>query len=349
MTRPEIGISFMPTHNPNKLRQNAIEAGKHPFGRIAVYDDMGFPPPMIQLAEFARYTETARIGAEGIPVAKLNPDEVVGDTTFLEQLRPGNVFLGLVPGAWMEAVGLNQANIAQMREAVEVVDYLFRKDTQGYSGQKFNIQPGFQVSYPTPNNIPLVIGAYGPKMLALAGELKTVKAVKLGGTANPEMVQVAKERMAIGAQRVNRDLSDMGIVLGTITIVDRDGKKALEYAKRLAVPYIDVVGELDPIVMEDVHLRKAVQQIKEAKRDGNIDQAVKAISDELAHLFIVAGTPDQVTEQVVGIIRAGGSFEFGMPHAIEGDKSVEAEVEGIRLLGKEVLPAIQAEIKRMGS
>lgn len=55
-------------------------------------------------------------------------------------------------------------------------------------------------------------------------------------------------------------------------------------------------------------------------------------------MFVFAGTPEDIIEQALAAYRAGVSrIEFGSPHGLD-------TLQGIELLGKEVLPVLQKEI-----
>ena len=76
---------------------------------------------------------------------------------------------------------------------------------------------------------------WSPRLTAFAAE--QADELKLGGSANPAMVRLARERL--GA-------ADVGIVAGAVTVVDRDGARAREHARRRVAMYLDVVAGLDP-------------------------------------------------------------------------------------------------------
>ena len=59
----------------------------------------------------------------------------------------------------------------------------------GFAGELFTLAPGHGLAYePARRRVPLMIGTWGPRTAALAGEV--ADEVKIGGCANPEMVPV---------------------------------------------------------------------------------------------------------------------------------------------------------------
>ncbi|MCE7010936.1 hypothetical protein LWC34_50260 [Kibdelosporangium philippinense] len=69
-------------------------------------------------------------------------------------------------------------------------------------------------------DVPLMIGTWGARTAALAGRI--ADEVKIGGTANPRVVGVMRDR--IGSP-------DVRIVVGAVTVVDSDGVKARALAR----------------------------------------------------------------------------------------------------------------------
>lgn len=339
--KKELSISFRAESDKKLLQQTAEAAGRYGFDVISVYDDLGDPSPMAPLMTFAKKSKTSRIGPACIAVPKYTTLEpVVRDIAELNAVSNGRAYLGLTAGAWMEKFGLRTASVEQLREAVESSRYLLEKRTEGFNGKYYKVQPGFTVNYPTPETrVPLLIGAWGEKMAALAGEI--ADEIKVGGSANPLMVDIIRKRVNIGVEKAGRKPDDVGIVLGAVTVVNEDRKAAFYFAKRRAVVYIDVVGEKDPTAMAD--FPEQIALIKMAMVRGDVEEAVKHLPDELATRFLFAGDPSDIIKQTEKIFEEGASrVEFGTPHGL-------SQVEGIDLIGQKVLPYFKKFKKRVYS
>jgi hypothetical protein len=61
--------------------------------------------------------------------------------------------------------------------------------------------------------------------------------VKIGGTANPDLVPIIREWIDNPAVR---------IVVGSVSVVDEDGEWARERARAAVEPYLEIVAHLDP-------------------------------------------------------------------------------------------------------
>ena len=178
--------------------------------------------------------------------------------------------------------------------------------------------------------VPLLVGGWGPRALALAGE--RADEIKVGGSANPDVVRPVRERIAVGALRAGRDPREIGVALGAVTVVDEDGERARGLVRRELALYLPVVAPLDPTVTIDPELAARIDALVAA---GDQSAAGQLIPDTLLDRFAFAGTPAQVIAQCEAAFAAGATrIEFGTPHGLTPEG-------GIRLLGERVLPALR--------
>jgi 5,10-methylenetetrahydromethanopterin reductase len=269
---------------------------------ISVYHDLLYQPAIYPLLLIAHATERVRIGPAALNPSTLHPVEVAGQAAALDLLSNGRAYLGLVPGAWLHRLGLDEGRpLQRVREAVEIVRRLHAGDRSGFAGEIFTLAPGAGLEYePARRRIPLMIGTWKPRLAALAGEL--ADEVKIGGSANPDMVRLMRDW-------VGND--EVGIVVGAVTVVDEDGAAARARAANEVEMYLDVVGRLDP----------------------TLDLAP---SDEVPlDRFVIAGTPADVAAHAERLLDAGAKrIEFGTPQGLTSSRGVE-------LLCDRVLPLLR--------
>src|SRR4051794_37412555 len=258
----ELGVSFRAEADPARLALLADAVRPYSFDTLSVYDDLGDPPPFRTLTALAAGCPTARVGPACIAVPRYaSLESVVAEIAALAQGRPGGVFLGLVGGAWLDELGLQRAGVSRMREALGVCRYFLEGRDDGFEGRHYTVRAGWRPSYTLPAvRVPLMLGAWGERMLALGGEL--ADEVKVGGCASAEMVSLARAR-------VRND--EVGIVLGAVTVVDEDGDAARRLAKQQAVTYIDVIGANDPTACEQ--FGDNLRRISEAMAAGDVEAA----------------------------------------------------------------------------
>ena len=148
----------------------------------------------------------------------------------------------------------------------------------------------------------------------------------MGGSANPDVVPVMRERIGT---------TDVRIVLGAVTVVDEDGDRARKIARREVAMYLAVVAELDPTVSLDPEL---IARIRALVAGGDDEGAGALISDDVLDRFAFAGSPEQIAAHVEAVFDAGaGRVDFGTPHGVP-------ERRGVELLCAEVLPRLRSAV-----
>jgi 5,10-methylenetetrahydromethanopterin reductase len=300
VTRPEFGIGLRgDIHRADHVARLVDESG---FDVLTVFADLGFGSPLAPLLLAASTTERVRLGPACLNPYTTHPVEIASQMATLDLMSGGRAYVGLAKGAWLETISLAQPRpVRALREAAAIIDLLLRGEDTGYQGELFSVAPGFRLHNAPRRKVPLLIGAWGPQTVALAGEI--ADELKVGGSANPGLVPVMRGRL--GAASKTR------IVMGAVTVIDHDGRAARERARVAAAMYYDVVGRLDPTL--DV-------------RPG------EPISDELLDRFAFAGTPKEVARHVRELFDAGASrVEFGAPFGLD-------VAAGLELLAREVLP-----------
>ncbi|MEO8396037.1 MAG: LLM class flavin-dependent oxidoreductase, partial [Chloroflexota bacterium] len=193
----------------------------------------------------------------------------------------------------------------------------------------YALAPHVRATYPLPTEpIPLMIGSWGKTLCALAGEI--ADEVKVGGTANPDLIPVIRNYIAVGERKANRS-NAVSICLGAVTVIDEDREVARAVARKSVAVYLPIVAPLDPTVTVEPELVTRLQQHVE---QGDSDAAARLISDDLLDRFAFAGDANDLIRQSEAIFAAGGTrVEFGTPHGLPSAK-------GIQLLGEKVLPAL---------
>jgi 5,10-methylenetetrahydromethanopterin reductase len=269
---------------------------------ISVFHDLLYQPALAPLLLMARVTERVRLGPAALNPFTLHPNEIAGQTAMLDLASGGRAYLGLVKGAWLDKLGIEEERPLQaLREAVEIVQKLLAGDTSGVAGERFTLAAGAELAYermrPT---VPLSIGTWGERTAAWAGTV--ADEIKIGGSANPDLVPVVRDWVAAPSVR---------IVVGCVTVVDDDGAWARERARAAMAPYLDVVAGLDPTL----ELR--------AGEEPPLDR------------FAIAGTPEQVAARVIELWEAGADrVELGTPQG-------RTTRNGVRLICERVLPLLR--------
>ncbi len=318
----EVSIAFQSDKTTEEYVELARLAERAGFDVVSVYNDLLFQPAIYPLLLMAQATERVRLGPAALNPFTLHPVEIAGQIAALDAVSRGRAYLGLVRGSWLDALGIEPRRpLTALREAVAIIRRLLSGDAQGFEGELFSLAPGARLHYkPLRADVPLLIGTWAPRVAAFAGQAATE--VKIGGTANPELVPLM--RSWIGNDRV-------GIVVGAVTVVDEDAAAARERARAEAALYFPVVAGRDPTLDLPAGLVEDVSRLVDA---GDRQAAGKLIPDRLLDKLAFAGTPEQVARQAAALYEAGAArVEFGTPHGLESRA-------GIELLARRVVPEL---------
>ena len=313
----ELGLALQTNKRPGEYAALARRADDAGFAVVTVYNDLWYQPALPALLEIAAVTSRARVGPSCLNPFTLHPVEIAGQIAALDTASGGRAFLGLAAGAWLDSLGIDQSGrVTALREAWEIVRRLLAGDERGFEGERFSLPLGARLRYAVERReVPLLVGSWSVKLTAFAAE--AAMELKLGGSANADLVSVARERVAN---------PEVGLVLGAVTVVDEDGARARDLARREVALYLPVIGRLDPTVTLEPEL------LERLRSEG--ERGAALISDGVLDRFAFAGTPAEVAEHAEAILDAGAArVDFGTPHGID-------ERKGVDLLCRAVLPRL---------
>ncbi|MCC7207502.1 MAG: LLM class flavin-dependent oxidoreductase [Anaerolineae bacterium] len=332
MTR-QISIAFQTDKTPAEYIALATLVDGYAFDVVSVYCDAPYHPAYGPLLLMAPHLRRARLGPAAVSPARIAPIDIAAETALLAGVAAGGVYIGLARGAWLADHGIREpdAPVQAIREAAAIIRLLLSGGSGGYDGAAFRLAPHVRAPYPLPGApVPLLIGTWGRRLGALAGQI--ADEVKIGGSANPDMVPVMRGYLAPGEMQAGRAPGTVGVVIGAVCVIDSDRAQARAAARRAVSLYLPVVAPLDPTLAVEPALIARIQDAVNG-RDG--DAAARLISDDLLDRFAFSGSPADIIRQSEALFAAGASrIEFGTPHGLK-------PAEGIRLLGEKVLPALR--------
>jgi 5,10-methylenetetrahydromethanopterin reductase len=234
----ELGIGLLTNQEPAVYETIARRLDEAGVDVLSVYNDLRYQPAIGPLLLAAGVTERLRLGPAALNPFTVHPYEIAGQIAMLDLVSSGRAYLGLAKGAWLDELGIEEERpLEGLREAVDIVGKLLAGDETGVSGQRFRLAPGTTLAYRRERaRVPLMIGSWGRETIAWAGTV--ADEVKVGGTANPELVPLVREWLGPG--------SATQIVVGCVSAIDEDGDWARERVRAAVAPYLEVVARRDP-------------------------------------------------------------------------------------------------------
>ena len=288
------------------------------------------------MAAFAASTEQIKVGSGVVNTWTRNPALLASTFVTLDDLAPGRIILGL--GAWWDPlaskVGITRRRPLQcMRETVEASRALFTLDEVSYAGDFVSLD-GVRIDVvhgdTSARAIPIYIGATGPKMLELAGEI--ADGVVLNYMVSPAYNDEAIERIEAGAKRSERTLIDIDRPQLVVCSLDNDRTKALDAARILLTqylgqqPHIMKASGVDGSLIEEINARVDWPATHE-----QIEKAAGLVPDEVVQLVSASGTPDECRAKVAEYMAHGATCPILYPLG----EDVGAMIDAFAVVGSE--------------
>ena len=331
----QIGLGVQTNKRPSEYIALARLIDQYDVDVVHLYCDLPFTPSYLPMALMAPHLRRARLGPAGVTLARMTPVDIAADTAFLAHLAQGGVSVGLVRGAWLEDYGMAEPErpLQAIREGVAVIRYMLSGATGGLAGDVYSLAEHAYSPWALPSGtqVPVMIGSWGPRLCALAGEI--ADELKVGGSASAAMVPQVQRWLAQGEQRAGREQGSVAISVGAVCVADDERERARAAARRSVALYLPIVAALDPAV--DVE-PEFIERLQTLSRQQDAEGAARLISDELLDKFAFSGDAQDLIRQAEALYDAGATrVEFGTPHGLESGN-------GIRIIGEQVIPALRA-------
>jgi 5,10-methylenetetrahydromethanopterin reductase len=342
--------SAKPEHNRLLERVALYLQDKHPIraaiGYVQRAEQMGFEAvwqaesrlvreATVPMAAFAASTERIKVGSGVVNTWTRNAALLASTFVTLDDLAPGRVILGL--GAWWDPlarkVGIDRRRpLRVMREVIEACRELFTLKEVTYRGEFVSLD-GVRIDVvhgdASPRDIPIYVGATGPKMLELAGEI--AEGVVLNYMVSPLYSDHAMERIEAGARRAGRSLDQIDRPQLVVCSLDEDRDKALDAARLLLTQYL---GQ-QPHIMEASGVdRSLIEEINEIvdwpATQQEIEKASSLVPDEVVQLVAAAGTPEECRAKVAEYVDHGATCPILYPLGDDVEAMIDAFAVGSR-------------------
>jgi len=265
---------------------------------------------IVPMAAYAATTRKIKIGSGVINNWTRNAALTAATFLTLDDLAPDRILLGI--GAWWDPLAKNvgidrRKPLLAMREHITVVRDLLAMKNVTFHGEFVNVD-GIELDIVhgrrEPRNVPIYIGATGPQMLALAGEI--ADGVLLNYLVSPAYNAAALEQIEKGARLAGKSVDDIDRPQLVVCSVDSNRKRALDGARKLVTqylgqqPHIMKASGVSPELLDEIH-----QVLTWPATEEQIERAMELVPDEVVQLITASGTPDEVRAKVREYVASG--------------------------------------------
>ncbi len=265
---------------------------------------------IVPMAAFAATTDHIKVGSGVINNWTRNAALIAATFLTLDDLAPDRAILGI--GAWWDPlaknVGIDRVRpLKAMREVVTTVRDLLAMKNVTFHGEFVNLT-GVELDVVhgrrEPRNVPIYIGATGPKMMALTGEI--ADGALLNYLVSPQYNLKALDQLEAGAKLSGRTIDQIDRPQLVVASVDTDRKRALDNSRKLVTqylgqqPHIMKASGVSQELLDEIH-----QVLTWPATEEDIERAMVLVPDDVVQLITASGTPEEVRAKVREYVAAG--------------------------------------------
>lgn len=273
---------------------------------------------IVPMAAYAAVTKRLKVGSGVINNWTRNIGLLAATFLTLDDLAPGRVICGM--GAWWDPLAKNvgierRKPLQAMRETVEVLRRLLNMERVTFHGEFHHvdeIELDVVHGRREPRDVTIMIGATGPKMMALAGEI--ADGAVLNYCVPPEYNDMAMEQLEVGLKKSGRTFDDFDRPQLVVCSVDHDHDRAIDTTRELLTQYLAQqphIAKASGVSMEVVEEIQSIlgwpathEQIQSAKH---------LVPEDLIHRITASGTPEEARTKVQEYIDHGATSPILYP------------------------------------
>ncbi|MFN3383564.1 MAG: 5,10-methylenetetrahydromethanopterin reductase [Archaeoglobaceae archaeon] len=331
----KFGIEFVPDLKFYELEYYVRVAEESGFEYTWITDHYNNRNVYSMLTILALGTKKIKLGPGVTNPYHINPALTASAIATINEISGGRAVLGIGAGdkVTFERIGISwEKPLTRMKESVEIIRALLSGKSVKYDGEIFKFT-GARLGFKA-GEIPIYIGAQGPKMLQLAAELGDGVLIN---ASHPKDFEEAKKSIDAGLQKAGKSRDKFDTVAYASMSVDKNRDNARN-AARIVVAFI-VAGSPETVLERHGISGEAVNKVKEALNNaftkGDWAGVGKAVTDEMLSSFSISGTPDEVVERISQLAKTG------VTQVVAGSPIGPDKKKSIQLIGKEIIPKLK--------
>lgn len=300
------GVALPPTGQISELTSLASSIERLGFDWLWINEDRLQKDSFTVLAGLAKDTDSIRLGPGVTNPFTRHPALIASAIATLDELSEGRAVLGLGAGGTNHRMlGLERrAPASALRDAITVIRRLIAGDSVTVEGATVRTRDAELDFEPIRDRIPMYIGARGPKILELGGQL--ADGVIVGNVATASGWHYALERVQAGATRAGRDVREVELVAWLYTSIDDDPEAARAAVRHMVATTLvtsrPILAQLGVELPE--RFAHEMERAQWKLSSSVIGPASALVPDELLSKFALAGTAAECREALGRLLEA---------------------------------------------
>lgn len=327
MTRKKrIGLMLWPAPGLEAGFERGVWAEQAGFDDLWLADAEGLQDPIALAAALGVATSRVRLCTAVVPVFNRPPPVLATGVIAAEQRAPGRFVLGLgsstgnMINRWY---GLPFAQpLMRVRESVALLRQILAGAKTDFTGVTVHSH-GFSLKELPSAPIPIFLGAMGPKMLQLAGEI--ADGVVLNDFTPAERLPWALEQLDLGAKLGGRRVEDLEIVKRRAVYLaetDDETRAAQEYFRKHLSFYASAPVYQAILIRLGYHA--AVDEVRAGYATRDRKRVTNAISATMAAHIFMSGSAGQWRARITDDYASGIDTVIISPQASDASAFARA-------------------------
>jgi 5,10-methylenetetrahydromethanopterin reductase len=277
------------TYIIEELGFSGVWLSEHPHNRSS----------FITASSLLKKTSRVWMGLGVVNPYTINPFVIAQLAASLTEVAPNRIRIAIGAGdkTTLESIGIERVKpLEKIREAVTIIRQLLSK-------KKVTIDRVHgRLDFNPRSSVLIYIGAQGPKMLQLGGEIGDGV---LANYSNPEDLEWAYNEVRKGIERTGRKIESIDIAAYLTVSLDLDPEKAV----KTAIPYAAyILCGLPEKMMERMDVRgEKLIKVKEAVQKGDWLRLYDVMDVDIVKKLVIVGQPRILREKLGEIIDIGYS------------------------------------------
>ncbi len=264
------------------------------------------------LTEMACQTERIKLATGIVNVFSRSPALIAQSAASLDRISGGRFVLGLGTSGHQVISGWHgvpfERGVRRMRETIEIVRAVLRRDRLVYDGEIFHLDMGLKlITHPLRDRIPIYLATLTPSGVALAGELADGWLPVFFSPRHFDAV--IRSQLEKGAARAGRPLSDLSICVSQPVVVTDDVEAGRDAVRPHLALYIGGMGSRERNYYNQLFCRYGYEA--EARRIQDLylsrrrEEAMAALTPEMIDLVTIIGPPDECRRRLAELEQLG--------------------------------------------
>jgi 5,10-methylenetetrahydromethanopterin reductase len=330
ITGAPVGLAIGSATAPEQVAPLARLAEDAGFGEIWIPEDYFFLGGVSSIGIALGATERIKVGTGIVSAVARHPAVLAMEIATLSRAYPGRIMPGIGLGVplWLDQMGIKpKSGLTAVRETFENVRGLLQGEEVTRESAYYSMDK-VKLVHPPTEDVPLIAGLMGPKMLRLAGQV--ADGVLIGASASQKYVAWARERVAEGAAEIGRDVSGFRYPTFVLFSVDRDSKKAKERCRGQVAFYLSIVGRSAYSDTQGIS-----EEMVDMLERGGMETLEREMPQQWVDELCIAGDPDECAEQIKSWLAAGSDSVVLFP------APAELGVDMVRMAGETIMPQLE--------